>query len=459
MTNSIFYDQILPLVKIIKSTLKSKQENGTLTIDITLFDRWEVTSLDYNDRGLHLAISANRITKPYPLPAAIKIAEIVHKTSEYRNLIEFVKTNTHIHENPVNLVNYFIIDIIEKYFENQAAFESKIIGCIDALIADLKNKPNKTRAIVEFYGIILNEDEIELSSEIILRKPKKEDFNIDVVWTPFFHPDFPEPSAILDITLQAKDREDLTNEIKKSITTLQLFRPMMIRWHIYQINSESYNPCFQGKDPSLVKCSILKNYFLRENEVNKLKDFWKTVHPLVPEAFYSDHIKKIGYTAIAYKFYSDSLLHEGMIERKIANAVIGLESIFLKTINENKKSTQLIRRITKLFENQNFDSDKIKEIIGESYFCRSKYLHGELLSEKDKQRIALKNGGDTNNLLTTVLDYLRISTVILLHFQFEKKKEFVELIDKSITDESANQRLSASLKQVNVASMKNENNE
>jgi hypothetical protein len=403
---------------------------------------------------------ATRIKKPFLRNAAIKIAEIIYKTSEYQKLIEFVKENTNIRENPVNLVNYFVIDVIEKYFENPSAFESKIIGCIDALIADLKNESNKTRAIVEFYGIILLDDEIKLSSEIILRKPKKEDFNIDVVWTPIFlHPDFPEPTAILDITLRAKDREDIINAVKKTITTLQLFRPMMIKWHIYRINSESYNPCFKSKDPSLVKCSTLRNCILRENEVDKLKDFWKIVHPLIPEAFYSDHVKKIAYTAIAYKFYSDSLSPEGMIERKIANAVIGLESIFLRTINENKKSNNLIRRITKLFENQNFDSDKIKEVIGESYFCRSKYLHGELLSEKDKQRIVLKNGGDTNNLLTTILDFLRISIVILLHFQFENKEEFVELIDKSLIDENANQQLSVSLKQVNVASMRNERNE
>jgi hypothetical protein len=379
---------------------------------------------------------------------------------EYQNLIEFVKTNTNIHENPVNLVNYFIIDVIEKYFEDPSSFESKKSMCIEALIADLQYRPNKTRAIVEFYGIILHKDEIELSPKIILRKPKEEDFNIDTLWNPIFsHPDFPEPSAILDISVQAKDRENLINEIKKAITILQLFRPMMIKWHIYKINSESYNPRFKWRDPSLVKCFILKNYILKENEVDKLKYFWKMVHPLIPEAFYSDDVKKIGYTAIAYKFYSDSLLHGGMIERKISNAVIGLESIFLKTINENRKSTQLIRRIAKLFNNQKLNSDKIKEIIEESYFCRSKYLHGELLSENDKQRIALKNGGDANNLLTTLLDYLRISIVILLHVQVEKKEKFVELIDESITDENANQQLGVSLKQINLALMKNERGE
>jgi hypothetical protein len=119
----------------------------------------------------------------------------------------------------------------------------------------------------------------------------------------------------------------------------------------------------------------------------------------------------------------------------------------------------LIRRIAKLFNNQKLNSDKIKEIIEESYFCRSKYLHGELLSENDKQRIALKNGGDANNLLTTLLDYLRISIVILLHVQVEKKEKFVELIDESITDENANQQLGVSLKQINLALMKNERGE
>jgi hypothetical protein len=53
------------------------------------------------------------------------------------------------------------------------------------LIADLRDKPNKVRAIVEFYGIILPEKEISLSPETILRKPTKEDFKKDVPSTFF----------------------------------------------------------------------------------------------------------------------------------------------------------------------------------------------------------------------------------------------------------------------------------
>jgi len=464
MTNRNFRDHILPLVEVITSTLKSEIKTGKVQIDIVLFDRWEVNSLDYKDTGFHLAMRESQIAKPFTLSTSIKIAEIVHKSPEYYDLIEFLKTNAHIEENPVNLVNYFIIGIIEKYLENSAKFIANLTNLksetdrfVDALVADLKNESNKTKIIVECYGIILHEDEIKLSPDIILRKPIAEDFNTESISSPFsIYTDFPEPTAILDISLQAKCRQDLYNEILKTIAILQLFRPMCIKWHVYRINSESFNPSIKRKDPPIEKYLTFENYILENRDVESLKDFWKIVYPILPQNLNISDENDINFISNAYRFYSDSISQNGMIERKIASAVIGLDSIFLKTINEDKKSKQLTLRISKLLINENFDPTMIKDVIGEAYFCRSKYLHGELLSNKDRQRIAEKYGGNVNNLLTVILEFLRISIVILFHFQSGNKEKFLDMIDMSLNDENGNQPLIEFLKQVNVVSMKDE---
>lgn len=459
-----FHDQILSLVEVIECTLKSEIKKGTLQVAISLFDRWEVASLDYKDTGFHLSMRGTQIKKPFTINTSIKIAEIVYKSPEYCNLIEFLKTNTHIEENPVNLVNYFIIQTIEKYFENTARFfenpnffKSETDRFVEALVADLKNESNKTRMIVEFYGIILHEDEIKLSPEIILRKPIPEDFNTETLSYPFFnHPDFPEPTAILDISLQAKCRQDLYNEITKTIAILQLFRPMSIKWHIYQIYSESFNPCFERKDPPIEKHLVFENYILEKEEVDDLKDFWKIVYPILPQNLNSSEEKNFTFISNAYRFYSDSISQNGMIERKIASAVIGLESLFLKTINEKPKEKRLRRRLTKLFENENFDQKMVEDAIGEAYFCRTTYLHGESLSIKDKQRIAIKYGGNIDNLLTMILEFLRVSIVVLFHFPPCNKVKFLEMIDKSLNDENGSQQLIEFLKHVNIGSMRDE---
>ncbi|MFA4824390.1 MAG: hypothetical protein WC593_04450 [Methanoregula sp.] len=450
------------MVEVIESTLKSEIKKGTLQVAISLFDRWEVASLDYKDTGFHLSMRGTQIKKPFTINTSIKIAEIVHKSPEYCNLIEFLKTNTHIEENPVNLVNYFIIQTIEKYFENTARFfenpnffKSETDRFVEALVADLKNESNKTRMIVEFYGIILHEDEIKLSPEIILRKPIPEDFNTETISYTFFNQtDFPEPTAFLDISLQAKCRQDLYNEITKTIAVLQLFRPMSINWHIYQIHSESFNPCFERKDPPIEKHLVFENYILEKEEVDDLKDFWKMVYPILPQNLNSSEENNFTFISNAYRFYSDSISQNGMFERKIASAVIGLDSIFLKTINEDKKSKQLTLRISKLLKNENFAPTTIKDVIGDAYFCRSKYLHGELLSNNDKERIAKKYGGNVNNLLKTILEFLRISIVILFHFQSGNKEKFLDMIDMFLKDENGSQRLIEFLKHVNVVSMR-----
>jgi hypothetical protein len=449
MTDKIFHDRILPLVEVIESTLKSKQEKGTLEVDIALFDRWEVASLDYSDKGFHLAMRGCRISKPFTISSSIKIAEIVKKTLEYQSLIEFAKTNTHITENPVNLVNYFITDVIEKFFEDPAAYESKINGCVDALIADLKNEPNNTRAIIEFYGIILHKDEIKLSSEIILRKPKKEDFNIDLVWTPISsHPDFPEPTAILEIILQAKDREDVINEIKKTIIKLQLFRSIAINWHIYKIYSESYNPIFKRNDPPIDKHLTFENYILKEQELIDLKNFWDEITPIFPQLFNRTDTGNFDYKSIAYHRYNDSLSQIDSLERRITNAMMGLEALFYKPTGEREElQYRLAMRIAKVLGLLYFDPVEVKGAIKDAYNIRSIFSHGGHignLSRNEKRKYETNYGKDLRKLVQLVHDYLRVSIIVSMTIQL-KKIEFIEDIDNAMIDNSFNQRLISNL--------------
>ena len=105
------------------------------------------------------------------------------------------------------------------------------------------------------------------------------------------------------------------------------------------------------------------------------------VYPILPQNLNSSEEKNFTFISNAYRFYSDSISQEnGWIERKIASAVIGFESLFLKTINEKPKEKLLRRRLTKLFENENFDQKMVKmqlvkHIFAEQPICTANLLY------------------------------------------------------------------------------------
>ena len=449
MTNSNFHIQMQPLIEIIKNSLKTEKEKGT-QIDICAFDKWEAASLDYSDKGFHLSMSGHRIPKPYPYSVASKISSQIQKTPEYLNLIAFLRKNTNIEENPVNLVNYFLLNTIEKYFENENEFDAELIRNINALVADLTNQPNKTRVIVEFYGVILRDDEITISSEMVLRKPRKEDFYIEIPSSPFFHhPDFPEPTAFLDFTLQARNRLDIQKEILKTISILQLFRPINITWHIYQIISESFNPCFKRKDPSIEKHLKFDNYILKTEDGDNLQKFWNEISIMIPKNFDQIDGEDSDYKSIAYNRYFESLLQRESVERKITNAMMGFEAIYFKPTGERQElQYRLAMRVAKIFRLLSFNSIEVKTVIKDAYGIRSIFSHGGNISNlprKEKQYYNSKYGKDLKKLLDLVQDYLRLSIIVSITIQ-QKKIDFLSDIDNAMIDPIVEQKLIDTLK-------------
>ena len=64
--------------------------------------------------------------------------------------------------------------------------------------------------------------------------------------------------------------------------------------------------------------------------------------------------------------------------------------------------------------------------------------------------------GDIDNLLTMILEFLKVYIVVLFHFPPCNKVKFLEMIDKSLNDENGSQQLIEFLKHVNIGSMRDE---
>ena len=79
------------------------------------------------------------------------------------------------------------------------------------------------------------------------------------------------------------------------------------------------------------------------------------------------------------------------------------------------------------------------KVIDDAYLVRSKFAHGDQLSYKEKKKLESEYNG-IRNLMMSVMEYLRISIVLMIMMRIEKD-EFIDIIDDSLVDDKQMQRL------------------
>jgi hypothetical protein len=454
-------DLLLRLVNTAIEIVKSEKEKGSIEPESEAFEHWEVSSFEYTDTICHIHKTASEITKPswiYGIPTIIKIIE---KTDEYLQLKEFLKTEN-IHEENVSVAIFrFLRFFILKYLENDSIPEALIHEQIDNIILDFYNKPIKSGAIVQITGIILHFDEIEIAHGFTLRKPRKEDFEIDIPMRAyrFFTSNTVDPTAYLEISLQTRMSNVIQEEIEKSITILRLFKPGSVEWNTYRTYSDSFSLSFQHTLSKSGNTHIaLDNYIIEEYEMKNLKNFWRQLSSILPPHIYRSDLGKVDHISIAYNRYTDSLLQNGMIERRIANAIMGLEALYFKPSGESQElQYRLGIRVAKTLCKLNFDPIKIRCTIKDAYIIRSIFSHGGHLSYNSKKKYQSRYDGDIKNLLKLVLDYLRISIIVSMTIHSEKD-ELIDIIDNALIDDIFDKKLISVLNQAkNILDLDKEN--
>jgi hypothetical protein len=190
----------------------------------------------------------------------------------------------------------------------------------------------------------------------------------------------------------------------------------------------------------------LETYLINQEDVLKLKKFWNRLSGNIPEGFTGFGLVKIDYLAIAYKRYCDALLENGLIERRIANTVMGLEALFLKPGEIQELPFRLGIRISKSFSLFGYDPHKVKNTIEDAYKVRNLFAHGGQLSYERKKRLDSKYK-DIKNLLLSTLDYLRVLIIIMI-FNNKNKNEFLDLVDDSLIDKKREEILNNTISSV-----------
>ena len=169
-------------------------------------------------------------------------------------------------------------------------------------------------------------------------------------------------------------------------------------------------------------------YLVRQSDKECLKKFFCSIEDNAKKISYPS-AKKDKFATIAYNRYVDSLKNSST-DRKIADAVMGLESIFLQKDN-GELSFRLSLRVASLMKFLGEDQLNVRDKIKDAYTIRSKFVHGDCIGSNDKKK--LKKYGGRDAFIKELLEILRIALVVSITMDMPKS-EFIQILDKSLLE-------------------------
>lgn len=439
-------EQLLNTLKLLASAIKKQVNQGISNRAIEpqdeVYFRWKVEKFQYTDKGVtDYSARGEYFTKQSWLRSIIKLEETIKQRTEYTSalgcLVNVFGKSNRLSDN----LDYFITTLIHQCLENPTIEEANVNSLIATFLKDLHEEPVKYGADVELQGIVLRPESLELSYGITLRQTKVEDLEREVAVHSFVlgRGFLPHPSAIMRIEFLGRRANEVQKRFRKAIAILRLFKVGSVEYISSRMFSESIiDRLASGTLTSGKAGTALETYLVTEEDIQKLKRFWQIMNDSLPESFFWTDATAVDYLTIAYNRYSDALLENGLLERRIANAVMGLEALVLSGETQ-ELSYRLGIRISKLLSLLGQDPHEVKKTINDAYKVRSLFAHGSQLSYKEKKRLE-STYHDQKNLLLSVLDYLR-TLIIVMMLSRKGKDEFIDLVDDSLVDKKREEQL------------------
>jgi len=384
-------------------------------------------------KGEENASATSKLTTRYGWTKfEIAIHDNIEESKFYFELLDKIEEVKNDDEIPFTLLGGFTEKLVQYLVENEHWEESKINNYEQVLIKEINDEPIKIGIHYSLVGIVLKSKQITISKTISIRQTLREDFEIEISET---NPRWqsPNPSVILTIEDYAENPFDIQIQKELPMTILQLFKVASVKSLDSKLFSESLTPLFLGTTYSNNRESPLHIGIIKESEVEHLIHFWREIKEKIPKSFFDFTMVDSNFKDIAYHRYKDSLLKYGPIEFRITNAMMGLESIFLRDGGELQELSYRLRlRVAKLISNFGYDPFEVTKMIIDAYEVRSKFVHGGLLSFKAKEKL-VNNYGSLNKFIEKIIDFLRLAIIVSITIQ-TSKDELVNIIDKSFLD-------------------------
>ncbi|MBI4294880.1 MAG: hypothetical protein HY669_01785 [Chloroflexi bacterium] len=289
--------------------------------------------------------------------------------------------------------------------------------------SELELSPLEHMLVSYLDGIFLESDYIRINDNVLIRKTRKDDLE----YTTELFIDNPRPlfmgipSSILETHTYAIDQKDCHEIVNRILDSLRLYKlGSVYRLELVSIRGTIIWPGGSVRSWGHENYSSNRKYTVKEPEVDS---FIKFVNVIAEKLAFNKEEKEYRTLSISIERYRSALLESVDIDRKLMTAVMGLESIFTLERDRGENAFKLGIRVAKLLGSLGLDSQRIRKVTEDAYSYRNKVVHGSYITPEERKKM--------NNLLTQVLNYLRVSVVIFLLNQETGKDKMIDIIDQS----------------------------
>src|SRR6266536_143498 len=339
------------LAETILKTVTEAKANGAIQPEQEVLWKWNVNEFEYGESGITQSqASGQYITRKAWFKASLTLLKAILEAPEFSSVLADLQTAYPTATKGdferfagAILQNYLSIDSTDEVRGKNEETQRRFLNDLSGGLVLYNGK-------VELQGVTLQPTSISLNAGINLRQPTREDLEKETrLIGPWGHT-MSHPSAILEVELRATRGSNalLQGEIEKAVALLRLYDVGSVKWSSYETWSDSLLDLFgQGATmKSGEQSHALETYYIKAETESNLKKFWHSMSASLPKDVYALETKQVSHITLAYDRYSDGLLHNGIFERRIANAVMGVEALFLE---ENQElSYRLELRTSKL---------------------------------------------------------------------------------------------------------------
>lgn len=441
------------LVLVTSNVVKQEISLSSLTPEVEPLFHWELDDFAYTKDGIKNTHAHGKETlhKSW-FKVTIKLKEKIVLLPEFIEVEKNIKSSCPKSTDPKYDIGGFLGAILPIFLENptKGTRSKQIKNVIKRFVRDLNREPLKGVCAFDVHGVTLESDRIKLSDGIYLRQSRKEDFEIPsrLLGGDNKHDiGRPRHTMVMEIELEFVNGTDVNNGTfqiiaDRYIALFRLYKVGAIQYNSYSMRADMILPPFffgmigQG---AKVSYGIIPYLISKTNEAN-FQRFCKTF--ILPKEIYDGFSeKKVTHLTIAYDRYSEALIETVSPERTITNAVMGLEALF--STDSIELSFKLSTRISKILSFLGYDPLETKRALTLAYSVRSKFSHGGHLEPKLKRSIEGKYG-TVDNFKLTLIDYLRVSFIVMTNSNLNKK-ELIDLIDDSLVENIKAKELKTSL--------------
>jgi len=409
-----------------------------------VYIRYFITDLEISEKGCRSQGSSEIIQKPdwakivfdfmeervKPLPEFKQLVQTIAK--RYKRNINKLAQGCNEESQSAFWLETFIQKLIYEKLENGVS-EDTIIEYASLFKSELELSPIEYGYEYYLEGIFLEPESIRINDNVFIRKTQKDDleYTSDIFFdTP--RPGYMSiPSAILEITVIAKDERECHEYISRIFNSLRLYKLCSV-YPIKAIQTKRTAswPGGLGHSWSHQSYSSFKKATITESEIDTFVDF---INIMEQKLNFNKEDKKYRTLYISLDRYNNALLEAIDVERKLMTTVMGLESLLTFEKDRGENTFKLSIRCAKLLGFIGFDVEKVMKLIEEAYSYRNKLVHGSYISPEVRRKMS--------EILPEILNYLRVSLIIFILCQEIGKDKIVEMIDKSMIGEDAHNDL------------------